>query len=241
MTAIAPIIKKEGLLAMNVCTGSERVWGLSGQRIFHSQMSAEEESRQNAEMMWTRGIRSVVLLYAEQEYALAHERTFRDAFKGDVVQSLSFSGSDSGQVKSLVLKLKSLKFDALYIPIMEPFLLGVLTQAAKIGAKPPNVFSVFSFELPEVLAMEGVNAEGVIYSYPDIPSDQPAAEYFAGTGAQLFMDAVNNCADDTDCALQETIKSNRFDAKGFLKGKFIWKTVRGGKFVNLSARPQGEN
>jgi ABC-type branched-subunit amino acid transport system substrate-binding protein len=186
MAAIAPMVKQENLLAMNVCTGAERMWDLSGGRVFHAQMSADFESRQNAQVMWSRGIKKVVILYVEQEYALAHEKAFRQAFPGEVVKSLSFTGTDMGQVKSLVLKLKSLQFDALYVPIVEPFFLGLLSEAAKIGARPKNVFSVFSFELPEVLAAEGTNAEGVIYSYPEMPSSRPAAEYFAGVGTNFF-------------------------------------------------------
>jgi ABC-type branched-subunit amino acid transport system substrate-binding protein len=119
MAAVAPLVEQEHLLAMNVCTGAEKVWDLSGGRVFHAQMSADFESRQNAQMMWSRGIKKVVLLYVEQEYALAHEKAFRQAFPGKVVQSLSFTSTDMAQVKSLALKLKSLQFDALYIPIVE--------------------------------------------------------------------------------------------------------------------------
>jgi ABC-type branched-subunit amino acid transport system substrate-binding protein len=233
MAAVAPMIKRENLLAMNVCTGAERMWDLSAGRVFHAQMSADFESRQNAQMIWSRGIKKVVILYVEQEYALAHEKAFRDAFPGEVVETLSFTGTDIAQVKSLVLKLKSLHFDAIYIPIVEPFFLGVLSEAAKIGARPKNVFSVFSFELPEVLAAEGVNAEGVIYSYPEIPSNTPAAEYFAGVGTKLLLEAADRCRNNVECTRQAITESKRFDEKGFFRGKIGWKTVKNGKFVNL--------
>jgi len=164
---------------------------------------------------------------------LAHEKAFRGAFPGEVIEILSFAGTEIAQVKSLVLKLKSLHFDAIYIPIVEPFFLGVLSEAAKIGARPKNIFSVFSFELPEVLAAEGVNAEGVIYSYPEIPSNAPAAEYFAGVGAKLFLEVADRCRNNVECTQQAIAESQQFDDKGFLKGKLGWKTVKNGKFVNL--------
>lgn len=233
MAAVAPMVKQENLIAMNVCTGAERVWNLSSGRVFHAQMSADFESRQNAKMIWSRGIRKVVILYVEQEYALAHEAAFRKAFPGEVVQSLSFTGTDVAQVKSLVLKLKSLQYDALYIPIVEPFFLGVLSEVAKVGARPKHIFSVFSFELPEVLATEGANAEGVIYSYPEIPSNVPAAEYFAGVGATFLLDAAHKCGTDIECVRRTLIESGQFDEMGFLKGQLRWRTVRNGRFVNL--------
>lgn len=233
MAAVAPIIKSEKLVAMNVCTGAERIWDLSDNRVFHAQMSADEESRQNARMMWNRGIKKVVILYVEHEYALAHERAFKQAFPGEIVQSLSFTGADIGQMKQLVLKLKSLQFDALYIPIVEPFFLGVLTEAAKVHARPPRVFSVFSFQLPEVLVAEGTHADGVIYSYPELPTESPAAEYFASIGTRLFSDAAAQCGEDLDCVRKHLIDSGRFDEHGFLRGKIGWKTVEDGKFVPL--------
>lgn len=236
MATVAPLLNSEKLLAMNVCTGAERIWDLSGKRAFHAQMSADEESRQNARMMWDRGIKKVVILYVEQEYALAHERAFKQAFPGEIVQSLSFTGTDVSQVKQLVLKLKSLQFDALYIPIVEPFFLGVLTEAAKIGARPKHVFSVFSFQLPEVMAIEGKNAEGVIYSYPDIPTDTPAAEYFAKIGTRLLYDGVRTCGEDIECARNSLLQSGQFDERGFFRGKFKWKTVKEGKFVPLEGK-----
>jgi ABC-type branched-subunit amino acid transport system substrate-binding protein len=233
MAAVAPIINTEKLIAMNVCTGAERIWDLSGQRVFHAQMSADEESRQNARVMWERGIKRVVILYVEQEYALAHERAFTKAFPGEVVASLSFTGVDIDQVKHLLLKLKTLQYDALYIPIVEPFFLGVLTHATNLKVRPKNVFSVFSFQLPEVLAAEGKNAEGVIYSYPVIPAETSAGEYFARTGTRLFVNATTRCVDDLDCVRKQLLDSGEFDDHGFLRGTFVWKTLRDGQFVAL--------
>ncbi len=231
--AVAPIIKRNKLLSLNVCTGTKRAWTLSDGRVFHAQYSAEEESKKNALMMWSRGLKNVVVLYMEHEYALAHERAFREAFPGKIVKSLSFSGTDTAQLKNLVLQLKTLKFDALYIPIVEPFFLGVLSEMAKVHTLPKHIFSVFSFELPDVLAAEGANAEGVIYSYPDIQTSEPAASYFASMGTSILEAAAEQCKGTTECVKEKLLASKAFDEQGFLRVNIIWKTVKDGHFVPL--------
>ena len=80
--------------------------------------------------------------------------------------------------------------------IVEPFFLGVLGEAAKQGVNLKSVYSIFAFELPDILAWEGRSAEGVLYSYPDIPADVPASEYFAALATELFRSAVHECAQD---------------------------------------------
>jgi len=54
------------------------------------------------------------------------------------------------------------------------------------GINDKKVFGIYSVQLPALIQSEGRNIDGVIYSYPDIPMNQNAAEYFATLAAKML-------------------------------------------------------
>ena len=233
MAAVAPLLEAENAYAMIVCTGSDSIWEHSKGRVFHPQYSAQDESRFNAARIYQRGFKKVVIIFMEHEYSRAHEQSFRESFPGRVVAVFPYVGADKAQLKDILLKLKAIDFDALYIPIVEPFFLGILSEGAKLGINLKQVFSVFSFEMPDVLASEGKRADGVIYSFPETTNGLPAAEYFAGVATSLFKEASSTCKGDGACIKKTLFSLAPFNSRGVLRGKIILKTVKNGRFVPL--------
>ena len=233
VAALAPLIKKNGHIAMNFCTGSEAVHELAGGRIFHSQYSAQAEAAFNAEAMWKLGVRKPIVLYQESEFGRAHEKAYRKAFPGSIAATLTYSGPDRGQLKSLVLKMRTLDFDGVYVPLVETFLLGFMTEMQRAGIKGKRAFGVYAVQLPAVLEAEGPNAEGILYSYPDIPPGVDAAVYFAKLAAQMLEHAAAKCGEDTECVRKDLLAEYDFDSHHFLTNRLLLKTIKNGAFVEL--------
>jgi len=89
-------------------------------------------------------------------------------------------------------------------------------------------------QLPALIQSEGPNIDGVIYSYPVIPTNQNAAEYFATLAAQMLDAEVKKCGLDTTCIKSGLMKDYPFNAHGFMKNELLLKTIRNGRFVALN-------
>ena len=236
VAAVSPLIRKNGQVAMNFCTGSEDIFAASGENIFHSQYSAQVEAAFNAKAMWDRGVRRPVVLLQESEFGDAHEQAFRRAYPGSEVVTLRYSGADRGQLKSLVLRMKSLNFDAVYVPLVETFLLGFMTEMNRAGVVGKQIFGIYSVQLTALVESEGRHVDGVIYSYPDLPTSEDAAVYFARIATEMLAREVAKCGLDTACVKTNLKKDYDFDQHGFLSSRLILKTIRDGKFVGLEGR-----
>ena len=68
------------------------------------------------------------------------EKGFRKAFKGEIVESMSFPSFDSSHVKSVALRMKGLDFDAVYVPLVEPLMLGLMRRNEKDRIKRQESF-----------------------------------------------------------------------------------------------------
>ncbi len=232
VAAVAPLIKQNKQLAMNFCTGSEEIFERSGGTIFHAQYSAQAEGAFNAQAMWDLGIKKTLIVYQDSEFGRAHEAAFRTKYPGAVVSTLVYSAADREQLKSLILKMRSLDFDAVYVPLVETFLLGFMTEMKKAGFQDKRAFGIYSVQLPDVLEAEGKNSEGIIYSYPEIPTTENAAVYFAKLAAEMLDAEVAKCGVDVECIRTNLRKDYRFDDHNFLMSKLFLKTIRDGQFVD---------
>lgn len=236
IAAVAPLIKQNNQLAMNFCTGSEEIFDRVGGSVFHAQYSAQAEGAFNAHAMWDLGIRKPLIVYQDSEFSRAHEKAFRAHYPGTVVSTLIYSNPDRDQLKSLILKMRGLDFDAVYVPLVETFLLGFMTEMKKAGYHDKKAFGIYSVQLPELLEAEGKNSEGVIYSYPDIPTTENAAVYFAKLAAEMLDAEVGKCGKDVECIKSNLRKDYPFDDHNFLKSKLFLKTIKDGQFVKYNGR-----
>ena len=85
--------------------------------------------------------------------------------------------------------------------------------------------------MQEVIDANQKDADGLFYSYPDVPAESDAISYFPKLGTQIFVKAITSCEGEYDCVLAYLNNNYDFDEQGVLAGKIILKTVRDGKFV----------
>jgi hypothetical protein len=197
------------------------------------QYSVEDEATFNANQIFNRGFGRVVLLFQETEFARSQERVFRKKFKGTVVESLTYNKPEVLELRPTLMRLKRLEYDAIFIPHVEPLLLGVLKEMKQLGISGKQVFSIFSAQMPEVLSINEDAADGFIYSYPDIPLNLDAIEYFPKLGAEMLSQALSACGGKFDCVTSYLETHCKFSEAGVLERPIVLRTVRRGKFTLL--------
>jgi hypothetical protein len=183
--------------------------------------------------MWQAGLKRVILVLPDLEFTRADEQSFKQTYPGTIVTTLTYPVMDLVQMQDIVLKLRKLDYDGIHIPLVEPFLNGIMTKMQHAGIRGKKVFSIFSVEMPEVLKAEGRNAEGLLYSFPDLPTNEEAAVYFARIATELLADAVVRCKGDSECVRQVLDQGGQFQ-EGVHKGPIVLKTVKNGHFTWIS-------
>jgi ABC-type branched-subunit amino acid transport system substrate-binding protein len=200
--------------------------------MFSTQHSIEAESSYLGSKLNERGVSSVVIIFKENSFSRAHEAAFRSSFKGKIFATHAYTSDDISDLKSIALKVKQLKPDALYVPDAFPLMAGLMKELKAIGVQK-KIYSVYSSQSDDVLKVLGADGEGMIYSYPDI-GDQEALNYFPTLAAKILVDATTICGNNVQCVHDTIMKQNSFDAHGVLTGKLTLKTIRNGKYVLLN-------
>lgn len=232
--AVAPLLAKHRQIAVLGASAPRAVYQASGGRVFSSQHSIEEESIFNARQAYRLGAKRVVILFFENSFSRAHEAAFREAFRGEVLQTFAYQSLDVSVIKSLALSIKRLNPDALYVPDAFPLMHGLLRELHQVGLKGKRIFSVYSAQSEDVLKAVGPYGEGMIYSYPAI-GDKEALEHFPALAAQILLRALKKCpAAKENCVIQALRAQNSFDQFGVLQGKLTLKTIKEGRFGNFS-------
>ncbi len=209
-----------------------RVFELSKGKMFSTQHSIEQESILNAQEVYKRGGRKVVILFLENDFSRAHEAAFRKEFKGEVLETLTYNSPDASAMRSLALKIKQLAPDALYIPDAFPLMHGILREVGSLGLTIPS-YSVYSAQSDDVLSAVGKFGEGLIYSYPKI--DGEALNYFPKLAAEVTAAGLNACPTvNAECFIKAIKGKYQFDESGVLRGDIGHKTISSGKFINLN-------
>lgn len=236
MKAVASRYSTGQQISMATCPITDLSHSVSGGRIFMPQYSVEKESIFNAEQIFSKGFKKVVLLYQETELANSHKEAFSKNYKGSIVASLAYNNPDVSELRTVLLKLKRLDYDALYVPHVEPLLLGFLREMEKMGLAERQVFSIYSAQMLEVIEINGKRSEGLLYSYPDIPLDANAISYFPKLGAEMLISAINACDGEYACVLTHLKTNYNFSDKGVLENKIVLREIRDGKFTLLDKK-----
>lgn len=231
MKTVAPYFASSEQLSFATCPISDEAYKVSKGRVLLPQYSVEDESTFNAHAIYAKGFKRVVFLFQDTELARAHERVFREKFPGTIVDALVYNTVDAMELRPLVLRLKQLNYEALYIPHVEPLLLGVLREMAKIGIRNKKVFSIYSAQMPEVISINGEAAEGFMFSYPDIPLNEDAISFFPKLGAEMLAQALTQCAGEYKCVTDYLRDHFDFSETGVLRRKIVLRTVRDGRFA----------
>ena len=230
-TALAPMLNNNKQVVVLPNSAPRRVFELSKGRMFSAQHSIEEESIFNAQKAYQLGSRKVVILFFENDFSRAHEAAFTKEFKGKVLATLTYTSQDVSALKALLLRIKTLKPDTLYIPDAFPLMQGLMKELKLTGLEKLRVMSVYSAGFVDVLEVVGVHGDGLIFSYPDIGT-KDAAYHFPEIAASMLAKATQECADSNDeCVLKSLKSNNKFDEYGVLRGNLALKTIKNGKFV----------
>jgi ABC-type branched-subunit amino acid transport system substrate-binding protein len=237
MKTIAPHLAAAEQLSFATCPISAEAHKTSKGRVILTQYSVEDESTFNAHEIHTKGFKRIVLLFQDTELARAHEKVFRDKFPGTIVDALIYNTANATELRPLMLKLKQLEYDALYIPHVEPLLLGVLREMAKIGIRGKQVFSIYSAQMPEVISINGEAAEGFMYSYPDIPLEEDAISFFPKLGAEMLAQALTHCSGEYRCVTDYLNSHIQLSDAGVIPRKIVLRTIRNGKFELTQMAP----
>ena len=189
----------------------------------------EKESTFNAREANRRGLKRAAIIFVENEFSRAHEKAFRKAFKGEVLETLTLPEADATYIKSIALKLKGLDFDLLYVPDAWPLSMGLLKEIHKLGLKGKTVLSVYSAQMQDVITANGAAADGLIYSYPEGLPDENAPSYFTRQCSTLLFDAIKACSGDVSCIRAKL--NEMFGPRGILSTPLQLKTVIKGSFA----------
>ncbi len=231
--SVAPLLKQSDSIAMLVSSGAENLYELSGGKVFSPQYSNEDEAKHNALVMEQLGLKRVAMIFYDDVFCRAHEKAFRAHFKGEVVEAFAFSSFDPSVLKPFVTKLQSLQVDGIYVPDVSPFMLGLRRELAKLGLGDVPVVSIFSAQTQDVLTSEGSNANGIMYSYPEVDTTD-AVGYFAQLGADIVFNAIRECTGDPSCVRRVLTEKHGFNSKGVRSGKIETRIIEDGKFVKTS-------
>lgn len=228
-SAIAPLLKSSGHLAVVGASTPEAVFDASGGRIFSTQASIEEESKFLAEKLNDLGVSSVATVFRENAFSRAHEAAFIKNYKGTIVQTFAYSSDDPSELKSIALRIKQLQPAALYIPDASPLLGGLAKDLRLIGVKK-KIYSIYSVQSDDVMMALGQGSDKLIYSYPDIGQEE-ALHYFPAVAAKLLVRAAVGCNGEVQCVRKELLAQNNFNQNGILSGSLGLRMIRDGKFV----------
>lgn len=232
--SVAPLLRTSDMVMMLVGSGTEKLFETSGGKIFSPQYSNEDEAKYNAQFMERRGLRRVALIFYDDAFCRTHEKAFRNSFNGQVVEAFSYSSFEPSVLKPFITKLRSLNVDGIYAPDVSPFLLGLRKELAKSGLSQIPVVSIFSAQTNDVLTSEGANANGLMYSYPQV-DDTNAGVYFARQGSDILFSSIRECDGNPRCVKDLLSKKYSFNSKGVRSGPIETRVIRDGKFVKLGA------
>ncbi len=230
-TALAPLIKSGEQLAILGSSAPRKVFEMSGGRMFSTQHSIEQESIYNAEQIAKTGAKRVVIVFFDNDFSRAHETAFREAFKGEVVETLTYNSPEALAIKPIVSRIRLRHPDALYVPDAFPLMHGLIKELRNMGLKDLPVYSVYSADSPGVAEAVGEAGEGLIVSYPDI-GEESALVHFPKLAAKILADGLKACTEkNVDCVLDSIKQSNPFDKYGVLEGKLGQKILLNGQFI----------
>lgn len=170
--AIAPIAESKKVVLFSPCSSSPDITN-SGDYIFRNWTSDNEEGRLMAEYAYNNlGYRNMATLTINNDYGLGLQKVFSQRFKelgGTIVSSEEFPERTTN-FRTIIAKLKSQKFDAIYLPSHAKEV-GSFLKQMKENNLSFKVLGCVTYESPELIQIAGDAAEGVIFTTPAFNPD----------------------------------------------------------------------
>jgi branched-chain amino acid transport system substrate-binding protein len=165
--ACVPVAERAHVLMITPIAGTPKLRG-AGRFVFRTRESGEEQARQVAEYVFsTAGIHRAAVLCETAANSAGYRAMFVDEFTklgGSIVADLSYDESES-DFRPLLTRLKALAPPAIYIPGVGTVIGRILRQASDLKLKA-QYYSSAGIEDPELFAIAGDSATGVIYGAP---------------------------------------------------------------------------
>ena len=260
-SAVKNLSDKDNVLQMAIWSGAPSYSSGVHNFTFRVTSLADEHIPALVEYLDNHNYKKLALLYANNEFGVAFKESFENFPNKKIsVVPYGFSSEDM-DFRTLLLKVKNDKTDAIFFVGLVKQFVGVLKEANELGIKK-KFFSQWSVEDQQLL--DGANdlAEGIIYTYPfdyntpyskdftfkyqqkynKVPNGYVAESY---VGTMLMGEAINACQNkvNVNCWKDYLDKIKNFptimglvtmDSRGDIKaGKVFLKTVKDGKFVKL--------
>ncbi len=210
--AIAPLLAENDVLVFAPAAASRDLYSRSSGNFYNIQYSLEDEAKFLANTIFESGAQNVILISYKNAFSETHTRSFKEHFKGNIVEEISFVLGDA-DVSTELAKLKGKKFDAIVATDISFFFAQGLAELKKFGITVP-IYSSYVAELPAVRPF----VEGVKYSFPgDIEDDKGATYALSRQAAEIVSEAAAGCGDDIECIKQNIRNSGEFDDYGVFK------------------------
>jgi branched-chain amino acid transport system substrate-binding protein len=208
--AMAPVCASKKVVLLSPTASSPKLSGV-GQYFFRNYPSDTLEGRVMAEYaVRTMKIRSVAIIYIDNEYGQGLDNVFKqkfEALKGTITYDKGYP-KGSTNFTAMIKEIKSSPPDAIYMPGYFDEVAGILKeiQTQKITAK---LISSGGFASPRALEAAGDAAEGLIFPQPpyDPKSGNPMIQSFVAAYKKKFYSEPDVYAAYAYDALKITAKA----------------------------------
>ena len=176
--AIAPIANKNKTVLITPISSSKELTDKGGEYFYRMCPSDAYQSRILADWIWTKGLKTVGIIYVNNSWGNGLKDEFITSYKkigGKVlVEEASVEGDKD--FRAQILKITQENPDAIFAPTYGIEGGIILTQLKELGIKHP-VFGADVWSSPELLASAGDAAEGVMLTLPAEPSGRIYNEF----------------------------------------------------------------
>ncbi len=178
--AVAPLAERDHVALISPASTSPKITA-AGDFIFRVVPTDALRAQVFAEYLWQReGLRTVALLYVNNEGGVGNARAFQERFSalgGDVVLELPYS-QDATDLRAQLAQVKAARPEGVVVVSYPKDTVLVMKQRVELGVSTPFFFQTEAVEDPNVLREAGSAANGAVYILP-APAEGEAARHFA--------------------------------------------------------------
>jgi len=171
--AMAPMAEKDNVVILATGATAPKI-SEAGEYIFRIWNSDAYEGEISADYAFdTLGLRSVAILYINNEYGKGLEEVFKSRFEsrgGNVPISEAF-GQNSTDMRTQLSKIQASNPDGLYLVGYPKEIPIALRQARELGLNV-SLLGTVAMQDPQLLESAGYAAEGLMFPYPQDPTGE---------------------------------------------------------------------
>jgi branched-chain amino acid transport system substrate-binding protein len=170
--AIAPIAEKKHVVLFSPCSSSPALTN-SGDYIFRNWPSDNQEGKLMANYAFSKlKLRNIAVLAMQNDYGIGLQKVFIEQFKklgGNIILDEYFDEGDTN-FRPIISKLRTLKFDAIYMPSHALEAGSFLKQLFESNLSY-QVLGCVTYESPELINIAGSAANNVIFTTPSFNTE----------------------------------------------------------------------